>query len=244
MSERSRAVAVAVGVGAMLLLRSPEASGRQAAGAPTADAVMAEGYERLPFQSLEDWKSYSDAVVLATVRAETEVGPGEKEGPLPPGAPVGRIVELDVSETVFSRNPEAVGNAVSVAVPGWVTDPESGRRQDLLFQHSQRIVVGKQYLLALVREHTGTWSLQTPRSAFAVEGGTIVSGETDVSDMRRLGGSPVEAFESSLQAAPANAQAEKYANYSAIDRWAFVSAEITGEPAPERSPTVPVAPGG
>lgn len=125
-------------------------------GSSPTKAVVADGLDLLPHSTLEDWVTYSDAVVVVNVNRETEIAPSVDEIKAGEGM-IMRTVQVEVSDTVWSRDEAPSAPATFEFVTyGWVF--KGDKRTVIGEAGGARIEVGRSYLVPLVRFETGEWA--------------------------------------------------------------------------------------
>jgi hypothetical protein len=108
----------------------------------------------VPFESLSDWVSYGDAVVVVTVSDETPADPTDESGAM--GWPKGQSTVID--DRVW-QHPMAPVPPGTIEFDGGLLFVEPGGRPSLALRLAS---VGSQYLLALGHYDDGRWSPVAP----------------------------------------------------------------------------------
>ncbi|MER7048392.1 hypothetical protein ABT391_26465 [Streptomyces jumonjinensis] len=113
--------------------------------------LIAEGKDRRPSQTAEDWVTYADHVVVVTAVSERETPPALIEIERGEGL-TGREVTLRVDEVVWSRGgaPRAAPAEWKRASTGWrFTGGSTSNRTKMAMRDQPRVETGHRYILAL-----------------------------------------------------------------------------------------------
>lgn len=139
------AVALAAGVSGC----GSSAPDLPASGGVQRSEVVGESSERFPNDSLRDWKSYADHVVVFRVVSEAEIPPSPENAARGEGL-VGRKVTLANEKVLWSAgNAPPLPPEVTVSAPGWVL--HDGQQIPLVVNGAPRIAVGERYIAPLFR---------------------------------------------------------------------------------------------
>jgi hypothetical protein len=216
-------------------------------GAGDAEAVVrAEGSGVLPFSSLQDWVSYSDAVVVAEVESQGEVPPSERELEIGEGMIV-RTVTVRVTETLWSRPDAPVPpETLTFTTAGWVFKGE--KRSRMVFGDGAWLEVGRSYAMpvALFRSRPGVdWAPISVEAVYPVEGGLLrgPEGGEQAPVVKALSGRSLEQVRAILQGAEADPRAVARGDLDPVERFQAVQAEEAGEREPQPGPGEVVDPG-
>ncbi|MHC0432314.1 hypothetical protein ACX6XY_19325 [Streptomyces sp. O3] len=129
-------------------------SGQTAQAAVGQDILLAEGSDRLPNQTAEDWVTYADHVVIVSAASEREVAPDKAEIDRGEGL-IGRNVNLKVDKVLWSRDgaPQAAPKAWEYPTLGWqFKNDDVNNRQKMAVADSPRLEKGHSYIMAIVWE--------------------------------------------------------------------------------------------
>ncbi|WP_286256094.1 hypothetical protein [Streptomyces graminofaciens] len=160
---RASRTQVAVGVGAAAVVvatglamavtgdKAGEKAGEKGRSGERA-VILAEGSDRLPAQTAEDWVTYADHAVVVTAVDEAAVEPDTADPDDPAGAagPVMREVTLRVDKVLWSaENPaHSAPSSFRWDAYGWHQD-EDGGRVEMSGANEPRIEPGHTYVMAL-----------------------------------------------------------------------------------------------
>jgi hypothetical protein len=145
-------VAVSCGADDDPLSSSASSAGAREVGRPS---MRDASYDpAVPFESLGDWVSYGDSVVVATVTGEVPADPTDELGAM--GWPNGQSIVIDERVWQHLSAPEPPHN---IDFTGGLLAVEPGRRPSLSLVLA---TVGGQYLVALGRYDDGGWMPVAP----------------------------------------------------------------------------------
>jgi hypothetical protein len=145
-------VAVSCGADDDALSPSASSAGAREVGRPR---MRDASYDPVvPFESLGDWVSYGDLVVVATVTGEVPADPTDELGAM--GWPSGQSIVID--ERVW-QHPSAPIPPDNIEFSGGLLVVEPGRRPSLSLVLA---TVGAHYLVALGRYDDGGWMPVAP----------------------------------------------------------------------------------
>lgn len=195
-------------------------------GAGDSPEVIGDGGGRFPADTLEDWKSYADHVVVYSVVAENEVPPDPQEQERGEGM-VGRTVNLRVEEILWSaqRGPD-LPNEVSMRVAGWAL--EDGVRRRFRLHGSPRVELGQRFLAPLVRVEepfVEWWPLSTSAVVPVVDGRIQTDDTLDNPVGKEFAGHAISALDESLARQDPDPLAAKHQELRPTERVEAVLAE-------------------
>ncbi|MFJ4011090.1 hypothetical protein [Streptomyces sp. NPDC090026] len=122
--------------------------------AATQGVLLAEGSDRLPNQTAEDWVTYADHVVIVSATSEQEVAPDQVEIDRGEGL-IGRNVNLKVDKVLWSRDGalKAAPKTWEYPTLGWqFKDDDLDNRQKMAMADSPRLEKGHSYIMAIMWE--------------------------------------------------------------------------------------------
>lgn len=171
--------AVLAGAAATFLVVHGDGNGHATARPPV---IISDGEQLLPSETLTDWSTYSDHLVVVTVAGQRELAPTADEVRAGEGY-IPRVIDLRVDKVLWSRK-DAPGAPASFEtdLDGWQF--KGDRRTAIRLRGEPMMEVGKEYVLPIVHfDKTKTvpnagWSALSPDSIFPYQGGTL--GEGDV----------------------------------------------------------------
>jgi hypothetical protein len=193
----------------------------------------------VPFESLGDWVSYSDSVVVATVTGEAPADPTDELGAM--GWPNFQSIVID--ERVWQHS-SAPAPPDSIEFTGGLLAVQPGRRPSLSLVLAS---VGGQYLVALGRYDDGGWMPVAPMLEL-VDGRVDpdIAGTYPFADA--LAGLEVAEIEPILRDVAPHPVAEASRPADPADRFAATidesSPATTGPPTPATATTATLAPDG
>lgn len=149
---------------------------------PARSSVMvSEGDQLLPSDSLTDWVTYGDHLVVVKVTGQRELAPTSEETAAGEGY-IPRVINLRVDKVLWSRK-EAPNAPLSFEtdLDGWQF--HGGRRTPVRLRGEPMMKVGKRYVLPIVyfsktkRVQNAGWSALSPNSIFPYEAGVLGKGD-------------------------------------------------------------------
>lgn len=172
-----------IGISASVSLLD-DTENRSKPGASEVRIVLAEGNDRYPSQSANDWVTYADYVVVATAVSEHEIPPDRSEIERGEGL-IGREIAMRVDRVVWASPtaPVPAPEAWSRTAMGWAFAGSVKDRTKLGKLDSPRIEAGHTYVIALdwapdpCRPETGEWLGLGEGSTVPFDGGVLGVGE-------------------------------------------------------------------
>ncbi|KZE90944.1 hypothetical protein [Microbacterium sp. TNHR37B] len=142
------------------------------------ETVFSEGLDALPSETLTDWVSYADAVVVVRVSTETSGKLTSDEEQAGEGLEL-RYVDLDILATLWT-GPRGLtpDSQITVSPNAWVVS--AGEKDRLLvFAEASRMEVGREYLVPLVHDDAfdPAWQALAITSVLPFDGGVVGQGE-------------------------------------------------------------------
>ena len=139
--------------------------------------VVGSAAGSVPGETLQDWVSYADEVVVARVVSE-DVLPVPSEDQGGPDGYVGRSVQLELSAPLWRgmRSNQLAPTEVSMAVSGWVTEDLGRRLVPFTFEGGTRMLVGHSYLVPLIETPASGvrhWAELSSDSTLLFDGGVV-----------------------------------------------------------------------
>ncbi|MGI9032057.1 MAG: hypothetical protein ACR2HP_19065 [Ilumatobacteraceae bacterium] len=188
-------------------------------------AVAIEGGSaRLPFETLTDWVSYGDAVILGTVTAETEIPPTAEAETRGEGL-IGRALTVTVDEIIW-QHPTSEGAPAEFSFTGYPWELRSGERIQTVSVEAGWLEVGRQYLLAVTKYEPDGWGPINPSTALPVADGVIQDVEgTESSFELELAGADTVTARSRIEEADPDPTAEQYRELDPDAQWQAVVSE-------------------
>ena len=193
--------------------------------------ILIDTQEEFPSESAEDWATYAEHVVVATVTDDSYISPASGEDV--DTEVIGRSVELTTSEVVWSSD-GYVNNApdtFSLKTPGYQHDPETNTNVDIAIEGTPRLEVGSTYLMAILWYRAGCEDGSVDPGAWGILGSNAVIPYTGAV----LGVGEFEGENQTLNEAEA---------YEAAYDQASLRAEVIGEDADEVASRLDAAPQG
>lgn len=196
----------------VLLLILASGAGLIGCAADRVDRIEAHASERFAAQSMEDWRSFSDALIVVRATRERRL-----ESPI--GTPsIGREIHFQVVERLFVRDGVEVPTSVTWTVDGWHV-VEAGSEVEVVTSGATRIELGQIYLVPVLQEFRDGepvgWSPLSLDATIAV-----VDGRLNLEDRRE----PSE-FISSLDGLSVSETTARYRASSMIDGLGPVESE-------------------
>ncbi|WP_405760534.1 hypothetical protein OG234_19750 [Streptomyces sp. NBC_01420] len=181
---RSKVLAAAAGsvvvVGALVTLLVVQADGDDQKSARSS-VIISHGDQLLPSDTLTDWATYGDHLVVATVTDQRELAPTKEETEAGEGY-IPRVITLRIDKVLWSRNeaPNAP-STFETEIDGWQFHGD--RRNAVRMEGEPMMEVGKQYVLpVLYFTKTKTvlnagWSTLSPNSIIPYQEGILGKGD-------------------------------------------------------------------
>lgn len=143
--------------------------------------IISNGDQLLPSETLTDWSTYSDHLVVVTVAGQRELAPTPEEVAAGEGY-IPRVISLDIDKVLWSRKdaPSAPAS-FETDLDGWQFNGD--RRTAVRLRGEPMMEVGKQYVLPILYfDKTETvqnagWSTLSPNSIFPYQEGTLGKGD-------------------------------------------------------------------
>jgi len=204
-------LALAVGLGFAAACGSADESPQMA----TVDAS-----EGLPFESLSDWKSYADAVVVLRVTDER----AESDPAAPDSAQIAplRYVTTEFEQVIWSRSEEQP-KRLEFLTQGW--EILGGKRVPAAPSEGPRLEVGERYFAAVVVGGVRP-GVMTASSVLLIDGDTVTAGERSTPFVQsNLEGRSLEDVANAVGAAEPDPLAAKYERLPPMDRYSAVVEE-------------------
>ncbi|MEU9133066.1 hypothetical protein AB0D08_34040 [Kitasatospora sp. NPDC048540] len=118
--------------------------------------ILAHGKERLPSTTAQDWVSYGDRTVIATVTSETQLAASDEEIEAGEGY-LSRTVTLNVQQQLWARSgAPALPAGLTITADGWAF--KGTQKTPIAETEGSRLEVGHTYLLTLDRLAGGAWT--------------------------------------------------------------------------------------
>lgn len=121
------------------------------AGCAGGGAVLAEGSDRYPNTTAEDWATYADHVVIATAVAD-EALPLDEDAAANGEGGVDRMVTMQVREVVWTSAEPRHEAPATFEWSGWGWALQNGERVEMAGADEPRVEVDHTYVMALVHE--------------------------------------------------------------------------------------------
>lgn len=191
--------------------------------APSLSAVAAAAY---PHETLEDWASYGDAVVIAHVVGVEPIPPSSAEIAAGEGL-VMRRVAMGVDRAVWTRpGARAVPEQVDLVVMGWKFKDDWRASEPSALNPA--FSVGDRFLLPVAWQGGGVdggWSALNSEEVLAMEGARVGDGVTDFKGaaLSQLAGSTPEEVAARMDAAEPDPVAADNGDLPPRDRWQAVA---------------------
>jgi hypothetical protein len=170
--------AVVVGALTTVLVVQAEGNDRRPA---RSSVVVSAADQLLPSDTLTDWVTYGDHLVVVTVTGQRELAPTSEETAAGEGY-IPRVISLRVDKVLWSRKqaPNAP-SSFETDLDGWQFHGD--QRKAVRLQGEPMMTVGKQYVLPIVyfsktkRVPNAGWSALSPNSIFPYEAGILGKGD-------------------------------------------------------------------
>jgi hypothetical protein len=198
-------------------------------GGETSPYRTLSGLDALPDHTLEDWVSYSDAVVVAEIVSEdgeSELSPDELASG--EGLTV-RYVTARVGEVVWTQDDvqaDAVPRGLSIDAPGWLYS--EGNKTPYVMDDGIRLEVGESFLMPIAEFDSGGWGpigFGTPVRGEQVSGLDVEEPAGQVeSASSELSGMDTAEVASELAATPPDPVAAENADLDPLGRYRAVAA--------------------
>lgn len=187
MNTRARLSSVAAAAVILVVLSgcagvSPVERTSESAPSPSSlagyETVVSEGLDALPSETLTDWVSYADAVVVVRVRKESRGEMTSDEERAGEGLEL-RYVDLEIVDTLWTGLRGLAPDAqITVSPNAWVVS--AGEKDRLLvFAEASRMEVGREYLVPLVHDDAfdPAWQALAITSVLPFDRGVVGQGE-------------------------------------------------------------------
>ena len=143
-------------------------------------AIVAQGEERFPMNSLGEARSFSNYWVVVEAINEI-IGPIEGEGGGAREGYASRTIEVVVEVLVWRSDSKIqLSNNFNMPLLGYAV--QDGQQIPLNYEGAQRMEIGEKYLIGLIVEPEGI-TLASPRAVFKMSGGLV----DQVSDAKEHG---------------------------------------------------------
>ena len=143
------------------------------------DRRYIDGDNALPWMTLTDWVSYSDAVVAVEVIGEKATSLTAEEAAAGAGLKI-RLVSARV-QSILWKSPNAHAVPVTLTIPhgGWSVS-NNRAEQRLYLEDAPDLQIGHTYLMPLTYSPKGDvpWQALAPEDILPMDGGTVGSGES------------------------------------------------------------------
>ncbi|WP_143202259.1 hypothetical protein [Streptomyces sp. CB01249] len=181
---RSKVLAATAGsaivVGALVTLLVVQAHGDDHQSARSS-VVISHGDQLLPSDTLTDWVTYGDHLVVATVTGQRELAPTPEETEAGEGY-IPRVISLRIDNVLWSRNeaPNAP-STFETDIDGWQFHGD--RRDAVRMEGEPMLEVGKQYVLPILyfsktkTVQNAGWSTLSPNSIVPYQEGILGKGD-------------------------------------------------------------------
>lgn len=203
-------------------------------GANDGAIVIGQASDRLPSETLTDWVSYSDHVVIAKVESERELETPAEAVQRGEGL-IGRRISARVTTTLWSRTDAPdVPPSVDLLVWGWVL--QEGKRLPFTSDGAPRPSVGQIYVFPLAQIKSGEWVVLAHSAVLPVTAGVVRT--PDAAEVgvvaplaREYAGRAVEDLSRALAEAKPDSIAARYFDRDPEARWeAVVDAHASTQP--------------
>lgn len=132
-------------------------------------SVSGNGSGRVPAESLRDWVSYADAVVIGRVERDIVSPPTKEEVEIGEGL-IGRDVVVDVEQVLWARpQGERPPSSLTFTTFGWVYKKD--RTTPMVVEGTDRLAVGRSYLIPIALFPDLGWSPIDAATTVPFEGG-------------------------------------------------------------------------
>jgi hypothetical protein len=196
--------------------------------------VVGQASDRLPSETLSDWVSFGDHVVIAKVESERELDTPPEVVQRGEGL-IGRRISAQVTTTLWSRSQApALPSTVDLLVWGWVL--QDGKRLPFTSDGAPRLGVGSTYVIPLTQVKGGEWIVLAPSAVLPVTAQTIrAPGGAEVGTIaplaRAYAGRAAADLGRDLAAATPDPVAARHFDEDPDARWAaVVEARAAGQP--------------
>jgi hypothetical protein len=207
---------------------------------PTARSfVVGDASSRFPAETLQDWKSYADAVAVVRVVDERALPPTAEDADHGEGL-IGRKVTVEVEKVLWvAPQAPALPERVEMSQPGWVM--HDGTRLPLQIAGAPRVGIGDRLLSPFVwvdADSSPEWGpLNLSAELPLVDGKVARPQAVETTPLRtQFIGASVTELADKLAAAQADPAAEKHRDLRPVDR---VQAVMEEEAAPGRPTSDP-----
>jgi hypothetical protein len=196
------------------------AGGCGANASRTASAVVAEGSDVFPSDSLRDWRSYADHVVIYTVVSDNEI-PLRPEDEARGEGTLGREVALRVDKVIWSAPTAAPlpDGLIKMRAAGWTV--KDGVRHSVRIMGAPRLEVGERFLAPVVRveDPLVEWWPLTGSSQMPLDDHDRVTPGDSGSPVRgALAGKSIGQVQAEVEAATPDPLAERFADLRPLKR--------------------------
>ncbi len=195
----------------------------------------------VPGDSLADWVTYADWIVVATVTSESALDPNAREIAADEGL-IARELSVRIDRTVFAgRRPDEPPRPFRFIALGWAfRDDEQVR---IRMQGSAYLTVGRTYLLPIADLGPGSgWGPMDPDGLAEVIDGRLVLDDPDGAlpegPLADLNGLDLDEIEARLKSTAPIPQSEPFLGLPSRERFAETQAVLDAEAgyAPDGSP--------
>jgi len=160
---------------------------------PTSGIRFVDAVEEHPSESVQDWRTYADLVVLASVSAESPPKVDSGRGSDSSGVDlIGRTVNVMVKEVLWKSTDRPAPDQFNIEVFGWFVS-DQGELSEAAARGAPRLEPGRSYVLALGwrgamcsegdETEPAHWSVIGTRGAVPADGGKVGIGEFEGSTL-------------------------------------------------------------
>jgi hypothetical protein len=148
---------------------------------PRASVIISDPDQLLPSDTITDWVTYADHLVVVTVAGERKLAPTADEKKAGEGY-IPRVINLRIDRVLWSRSgAPAAPTSFETDLDGWQF--KGDQRTAVRLQGEPMMVVGKEYVLPIVyfsktkRVPNSGWSTLSPNSIFPYQNDTLGKGD-------------------------------------------------------------------
>ena len=199
---------------------------------------LVSGAKALPDETLQDWVTYSDHVVIVTATGERQLPETAEERKAGEGLRI-RMADLRVDEVLWSaEDAPPAPKSLSMPYGGWLF--HGNTEEVMALEGAVSVDVGKSYVMAIVHDAFGTgedtWDGLGTGAILVLDQGTVRDG-TSAEVMRQLGGRTSEEVAVVMAGTSPDPVAMQFSDLPAVEQYQATVArtEPKGTPGPGES---------
>lgn len=164
---------------------------------PRPSVIISDGDQLLPSDTITDWVTYADQLVVVTVAGERKLAPTAEEKKAGEGY-IPRVIDLRIDRVLWSRSGAPTAPAsFETDLDGWQL--KGDQRTAVRLKGEPMMVVGKEYVLPIVyfsktkKVPNSGWSTLSPDSIFPYQSDTLGKGDVIPSLQAKGADTPTDA---------------------------------------------------